>query len=158
MICCCLSFSDWNPSTGLYHTDNTIYNEIKVDADQVHSDHASAADDFVCKICHTYLVGCGPRLTVCNHLFCGDCLEHWFDVHPALRSWAQVAKTAATTELRQVPCPVCKTPLAENRDIVQLDKSMTTGSANMWKTLTKIKICNKMLLLLTFVVVDLCCC
>jgi hypothetical protein len=72
-------------------------------------------DELTCKICHTYILGCAPKLTKCAHAFCGDCFESWIQVQPTFRSWAQVAKTAG--QARLVPCPVCKTPLNDKTDI-----------------------------------------
>lgn len=91
------------------------FDEIKVDTDLLKSTRTAEADELVCKICHTYFLGCAPKLTKCMHAFCGDCLESWIQVQPTFRSWAQVAKTAG--QARLVPCPVCKTPLNDKTDI-----------------------------------------
>lgn len=89
--------------------------EIKVDTDLLKGKRSAEEDELVCKICHTYFLGCAPKLTKCAHAFCGDCLESWIQVQPTFRSWAQVAKTAG--QARQVPCPVCKAPLNDKTDI-----------------------------------------
>lgn len=92
------------------------FDEIKVDTDLLKGKKTTEADELICKICHTYFLGCAPKLTKCMHVFCGDCLESWIQVQPTFRSWAQVAKTAAG-QARLVPCPVCKTPLNDKTDI-----------------------------------------
>ena len=89
--------------------------EIKIDTDLLKGKRSHEADELICKICHTYFLGCAPKLTKCAHAFCGDCLESWIQVQPTFRSWAQVAKTAG--QARQVPCPVCKAPLNDKVDI-----------------------------------------
>ena len=89
--------------------------EIKVDTDMTKGKRKPEADELICKICHTYFLGCAPKLTKCGHAFCGDCLESWIQVQPTFRSWAQVAKTAG--QARLVPCPVCKAPLNDTTDI-----------------------------------------
>lgn len=89
--------------------------EIKVDTDLLKGKRTAEADELICKICHTYFLGCAPKLTKCGHAFCGDCLESWIQVQPTFRSWAQVAKTAG--QARLVPCPVCKAPLNDKTDI-----------------------------------------
>ena len=91
------------------------FEEIKVDTDLLRGSRTAEADELICKICHTYFLGCAPKLTKCAHAFCGDCLESWIQVQPTFRSWAQVAKTAG--QARLVPCPVCKTPLNDKTDI-----------------------------------------
>jgi len=91
------------------------FEEIKVDTDLLRGKRSPEADELICKICHTYFLGCAPKLTKCAHAFCGDCLESWIQVQPTLRSWAQIAKTAG--QARLVPCPVCKTPLNDKTDI-----------------------------------------
>ena len=91
------------------------FEEIKVDVDLFKGKRTTEADELICKICHTYFLGCAPKLTKCMHVFCGDCLESWIQVQPTFRSWAQVAKTAG--QARLVPCPVCKTPLNDKTDI-----------------------------------------
>ena len=91
------------------------FDEIKIDTDLLRGKRTPEADELVCKICHTYFLGCAPKLTKCAHAFCGDCLESWIQVQPTLRSWAQIAKTAG--QARLVPCPVCKTPLNDKTDI-----------------------------------------
>jgi hypothetical protein len=91
------------------------FDEIKVDTDLLKGVRTSEADELICKICHTYFLGCAPKLTKCAHAFCGDCLESWIQVQPTFRSWAQVAKSAG--QARLVPCPVCKAPLNDKADI-----------------------------------------
>ena len=91
------------------------FDEIKVDTDLLRAKRSAEDDELICKICHTYFLGCAPKLTKCAHAFCGDCLESWIQVQPTLRSWAQIAKTAG--QARLVPCPVCKTPLNDKTDI-----------------------------------------
>ena len=91
------------------------FDEIKVDTDLLKGKRTAEADELICKICHTYFLGCAPKVTRCAHAFCGDCLESWIQVQPTFRSWAQVAKTAG--QARLVPCPVCKHPLNDKTDI-----------------------------------------
>lgn len=84
-------------------------------------------DELVCKICFN-VVGCNPKLTKCSHLFCGDCLEHWFASHPGNQTWAQRAKTAGA-----VPCPICKTLLQKQEDVFPLKKDGKCSSGLLWR-------------------------
>lgn len=111
--------------------------EFKVQADQLLL--GGEAEEFVCKICQTHVVGCGPTLTNCSHLFCGDCLAQWFNQHPESQSWAQRAKAAGPD--RVVPCPVCKQPLNVKRDLYPVCGA-TSRSENLllWRMLSSLKI------------------
>jgi len=111
--------------------------EFKVQADQLLL--GGEAEEFVCKICQTHVVGMGPTLTNCSHLFCGDCLGQWFNAHPDNQSWAQRAKAAGPE--RVVPCPVCKQPLNEKRDLYPVCGA-TSRSENLllWRMLSSLKI------------------
>jgi len=83
--------------------------EVKVTVDQVLLEDGIDTDlvgEFTCKICLSHLVGCGPVLTRCAHLFCGDCIGQWFTMQPGNKTWAQRAQGGGT-----VPCPTCKEPL-----------------------------------------------
>jgi len=113
-----------------------VEDEVKVQADQLCS---GDAEEFVCKICQTHVVGCGPKLTNCSHLFCGDCLGQWFNQHPESQTWAQRARSAGPD--RVVPCPVCKQPLHEKRDLYPVDGA-TSRSENLllWRMLSSLKI------------------
>lgn len=109
--------------------------EIKVQEDQL----LSEAEEFICKICQIHVVGCSPKLTSCSHLFCGDCLAQWFSQHPDIQTWAQRAKSAGPERI--VPCPVCKQPLNEKKDLYPVCGS-TQRSENLllWRMLSALKI------------------
>lgn len=109
--------------------------EVKVQEDQL----LSEAEEFVCKICQIHVVGCGPKLTCCSHLFCGDCIAQWFAQHPQSQTWAQRARAAGPE--RVVPCPVCKQPLNEKRDLYPVC-GVTSRSENLllWRMLSSLKI------------------
>lgn len=113
--------------------------EVKVQEDQL----LGEAEEFICKICQIHVVGCGPKLTSCSHLFCGDCIAQWFAQHPESQTWAQRAKAAGPE--RVVPCPVCKQPLNEKRDLYPVC-GVTSRSENLllWRMLSSLKImcCN----------------
>lgn len=117
--------------------EEIIEEECKVQADQLLL--GGEAEEFVCKICQTHVVGCGPTLTNCSHLFCGDCLGQWFAQHPESQTWAQRAKAAGPD--RVVPCPVCKQPLNEKRDLYPVCGA-TSRSENLllWRMLSSLKI------------------
>jgi hypothetical protein len=101
--------------------------DMKVGAEQL-TMHEDFADEFVCKICLVHVVGCGPKLTKCSHLFCGDCLQQWFARHPNNQTWAQRAKSGGS-----VPCPVCKTALHKETDIFPVEKHGDDNSAMLWR-------------------------
>lgn len=109
--------------------------ETKVQEDQL----LSEADEFICKICQIHVAGCGPKLTSCSHLFCGDCIAQWFNQHPQSQTWAQRAKSAGPD--RVVPCPVCKQPLSERKDLYPVC-GVTSRSENLllWRMLSSLKI------------------
>jgi len=86
-------------------------------------------DELVCKVCYD-VVGSEPRLTKCAHLFCGDCLSKWFTAQPQTQSWAQ-----RTSSNGLVPCPVCKEPLHEDRDLFTLRKDGANGNGMLWSML-----------------------
>lgn len=115
--------------------ENIEPEEVKVQEDQL----LSEADEFICKICQIHVVGCSPKLTSCSHLFCGDCIAQWFSQHPESQTWAQRARAAGPE--RVVPCPVCKQPLNENRDLYPLC-GVTCRSENLllWRMLSSLKI------------------
>lgn len=115
--------------------DQLDLDEVKVQEDQL----LSEAEEFICKICQIHVVGCSPKLTSCSHLFCGDCIAQWFAQHPESQSWAQRAKNAGSE--RVVPCPVCKQPLGEKRDLYPVC-GLTSRSENLllWRMLSSLKI------------------
>lgn len=115
--------------------DDFDENEEKVQADQLTGD----AEEFICKICQVHVVGCSPKLTNCSHLFCGDCLAQWFAQHPESQTWAQRARSAGPE--RVVPCPVCKQPLNEKKDLHPVCGA-TSRSENLllWRMLSSLKI------------------
>lgn len=109
--------------------------EVKVQEDQL----LSEAEEFICGICQIHVAGCGPKLTSCSHLFCGDCIAQWFNQHPKSQTWAQRAKSAGPD--RVVPCPVCKQPLSERKDLYPVC-GLTSRSENLllWRMLSSLKI------------------
>ncbi|CAE8609602.1 unnamed protein product, partial [Polarella glacialis] len=115
--------------------DDLAEDEAKVQADQLLGD----AEEFICKICQVHVVGCSPKLTNCSHLFCGDCLAQWFAQHPESQTWAQRARSAGPE--RVVPCPVCKQPLNEKKDLYPVCGA-TSRSENLllWRMLSSLKI------------------
>lgn len=115
--------------------DDLAEDEVKVQADQLSGD----AEEFICKICQVHVVGCSPKLTNCSHLFCGDCLAQWFAQHPESQTWAQRARSAGPE--RVVPCPVCKQPLNEKKDLHPVCGA-TSRSENLllWRMLSSLKI------------------
>ena len=58
--------------------------------------------EFVCAIC-LHLVGRGPSLTSCQHLFCGDCIAQWVG-----------------QKRGGAPCPTCNT-IIHKHDLVSLN-------------------------------------
>jgi len=115
--------------------DDINLDEVKVQEDQL----LSEAEEFICKICQIHVVGCSPKLTNCSHLFCGDCIAQWFSQHPESQTWAQRARSAGPE--RVVPCPVCKQPLNEKRDLYPVCGA-TSRSENLllWRMLSSLKI------------------
>ncbi|OLP88002.1 CCR4-NOT transcription complex subunit 3 [Symbiodinium microadriaticum] len=109
--------------------------EVKVLEEQL----VQEAEEFICKICQIYVVGCVPKLTTCSHIFCGDCIATWFNQHPDTQTWAQRAKAAGPD--RCVPCPVCKKSLNENHDLSPVC-SNTQRSENvlLWRMLSQKRI------------------
>jgi len=105
----CVDSADHPSTTKSELSAGEHISEAKVTADQVLLEDGIDTDlvsEFTCKICLTHLVGCGPVLTQCAHLFCGDCIGQWFTMQPGNKSWAQRAQGGGT-----VPCPTCKEPL-----------------------------------------------
>lgn len=83
--------------------------EEKVLAEQLvlgDDEDSEIAKEFVCKICLSHVVGHGPKLTRCSHIFCGDCVAEWFAACPSNQTWAQRARSGGS-----IPCPVCKEQL-----------------------------------------------
>lgn len=109
--------------------------EVKIQEDQL----IGEAEEFICKICYVHVVGNGPFLTNCSHLFCGDCLNEWFQTHPECQSWAQRAKSAGPQRI--VPCPVCKQNLNEKTDLYPVcSTSMRSENLLLWRMLSSLKI------------------
>merc|ERR1712216_869737 len=114
------------------------HTEVKVQWDQLLMDTADDTgmiEEFVCKICQVHVVGCGPKLARCSHLFCGDCIAKWFEVQPRSQTWAQRAQSAGL-----VPCPVCKEPLHQERDLFSVCATGQNESAFLWRMLSGVKI------------------
>lgn len=112
--------------------------DVKVQWDQLvreSADDNEMLDEFVCKICQVHVVGCGPKLARCSHLFCGDCISKWFETQPQSLSWAQRAQAAGT-----VPCPVCKEPLNQSKDLFPVCAAGRNESALLWRLLSGVKI------------------
>jgi len=115
-----------------------VNEEIKVSCDQIlreTADDSEMLEEFICKICQVHIVGAEPKLTRCSHLFCGDCIAQWFEVHPRSLSWAQRAKAKGL-----VPCPVCKEPLHQERDLFRVCATGQNESALLWRLLSGVKI------------------
>jgi hypothetical protein len=108
--------------------------DMKVGAEQLVSDD-DFADEFVCNICLVHVVGCGPKLTKCSHLFCGDCLHQWFMQHPGNQTWAQRAKSGGC-----VPCPVCKTALNKDTDVFPVEEHGDGDSAILWQMIQGLQV------------------
>lgn len=93
--------------------------EPKVTVDQVLAGDGMNDEmigEFTCRVCMD-IVGCGPMLTSCSHLFCGDCIKQWFTMNPGNKTWAQRAQDGGS-----VPCPVCKEPLNKETDLHPVSK------------------------------------
>lgn len=115
-----------------------VHKEGKVQWDQMKqetADDSSMLEEFICKICQVHIVGCGPKLARCSHLFCGDCIGTWFKVQPRSLSWAQRAQSGGL-----VPCPVCKEPLHEERDLFDVCATGQNESALLYRLLSGVKI------------------
>mmetsp|Transcript_19411 Transcript_19411/g.16614 ORF Transcript_19411/g.16614 Transcript_19411/m.16614 type:complete len:86 (+) Transcript_19411:3-260(+) len=67
-------------------------------------------------------------------------LEEWSQIQPTFRSWVQVARTAG--QARNVPCPVCKTPLNDKKEIFSINPPdpQRPECQSIWKMLSKLKI------------------
>lgn len=118
---------------------NYVVNDAqsKIPSDQLIMNE-SFADEFVCKLCNN-VVGCGPQLTKCSHLLCGDCFQEWFDARP--NSLAKTQGKAGSV----APCPVCRTLLRKEQDIYPVEKCGKAASAFVWRMLQGLKIkCNAM--------------
>lgn len=98
-------------------------------------DDCEMLEEFICKICQVHVVGCEPKLARCSHLFCGDCIATWFEVQPRSQSWAQRAQSAGC-----VPCPVCKEPLHEERDLFPVCSEGQNECALLYRLLSGVKI------------------
>jgi len=108
----------------------------KICAEQlIKADDDSFAEEFICQICQVHVVGCGPKLTKCSHLFCGDCLQQWVESHPCNQTWAQRAKTGGA-----VPCPVCKTMLQKGTDLYPIEKDGDDNSAFLWQMIQTLQV------------------
>mmetsp|Transcript_103295 Transcript_103295/g.179202 ORF Transcript_103295/g.179202 Transcript_103295/m.179202 type:complete len:848 (+) Transcript_103295:118-2661(+) len=132
--------SQANGSDSWRNEDKKVLDDINLDEVKVQEDQLlSEAEEFICKICQVHIVGCSPKLTNCSHLFCGDCIAQWFNQQPQTQSWAQRAKSAGSE--RVVPCPVCKQPLNEKKDLYPVC-SATSRSENLllWRMLSSMKI------------------
>jgi len=115
-----------------------VHKEAKVQWDQMKretADDSNMLEEFICKICQVHIVGCGPKLARCSHLFCGDCIGTWFKVQPRSLSWAQRAQSGGL-----VPCPVCKEPLHEERDLFDVCATGQNESALLYRLLSGVKI------------------
>jgi hypothetical protein len=106
--------------------------DVKVQFDQVLREDE---EEFICKICQVHVVGCEPKLARCSHIFCGDCIAKWFEAHPRSLSWAQRAQSDG-----RVPCPVCKEPLHEQKDLFNVGPTGQSESALLWRLLSGVKI------------------
>jgi len=91
--------------------------------------------EFTCRICRVHMVGCGPVLTRCSHLFCGDCIQQWFAMNPGNTTWAQRAQSGGS-----VPCPVCKEPLHKDKDLHPVRHDGDGGSKMLHKLLSATRI------------------
>lgn len=112
--------------------------EAKVMVDQLLDTAGPAneiADEFKCKICMVHMVGCGPVLTECAHLFCGDCMAQWFASQPGIKTWAQRAQSGGS-----VPCPVCKQALQKERDLHPVCADGDGGSKALYQMLSRTRI------------------
>lgn len=116
--------------------------EVKVRKDQVLA--GEAAQELVCGICHG-IVGCGPVVTKCSHLFCGDCIGQCFEKQQnpeGGQSWAQRAKSGQGGS--SIPCPVSGM-LLEEKDLFPISSSATrSGDKMLFRLLSSLKIvcCN----------------
>jgi hypothetical protein len=123
---------------GLKAEECTQHIDVKVQWDQllhVEGDDGEMMEEFICKICQVHVVGCEPKLARCSHIFCGDCIAKWFETQPKSQSWAQRAQSAGL-----VPCPVCKEPLHEERDLFTVCPNGQNESALLWRLLSGVKI------------------
>jgi len=133
--------SSLNSTDGQVEVDEAIpeANDVKVMIDQLiheEGDDCEMLEALSCKICQVNIVGCGPKMASCSHLFCGDCIAKWFEVHPRSLSWAQRASSAGL-----VPCPVCKEPLHQERDLFLVcAEGKSEMSALLWRMLSGVKI------------------
>jgi len=109
--------------------------EAKVLVEQLAPGVGDIASDLICQICQLHVVGCEPKMTTCSHLFCGDCIAKWLEVHPSCQSWATRMKSGGV-----VPCPVCKEPLRADRDLYPVCAGGPGGSGMLWEFLAATKI------------------
>jgi len=115
-----------------------ISSEVKVLVDQLLKEQTAdteIVDEFICKICQVHIVGQGPKLARCSHLFCGDCIATWFSTHPENQTWAQRAQAKGS-----VPCPVCKELLHEENDLFPVCADGRMESAFLWQMLSSLRI------------------
>eukprot|EP00928_Gymnodinium_smaydae_P066288 TRINITY_DN49324_c0_g1_i1.p1 TRINITY_DN49324_c0_g1~~TRINITY_DN49324_c0_g1_i1.p1 ORF type:complete len:392 (-),score=45.27 TRINITY_DN49324_c0_g1_i1:393-1568(-) len=95
-------------------------------------------DEFICSIC-LHVVGSCPKLTKCSHLFCGDCLDKWFEAQPSSQSWAQRAKAGGA-----IPCPTCKTTLHKHEDVFVVSKDGDSHTSLLWHMISALQVkCHK---------------
>merc|ERR1712048_592305 len=126
------------PAIGKDDSDHGDSEEVKVLADQLcgeDEEEMAIAQEFVCQICLVHVVGNTPQLTSCSHLFCGDCIDKWSEVHPGNQSWARRAQSGNT-----VPCPACKEPLEKGRDLHEVSATAEGNGASLWQMLCGTKI------------------
>mmetsp|Transcript_47567 Transcript_47567/g.85909 ORF Transcript_47567/g.85909 Transcript_47567/m.85909 type:complete len:374 (-) Transcript_47567:82-1203(-) len=129
-------------ASGMKASEERSSDEVKVQWNQLVRDEDTEVvpvDELICKICQVHVVGCKPKLSICSHLFCGDCIEKWFDVHPGIQSWAQRAKLSGPGG-RVVPCPVCKVQLQEGRDLYPVCAAGEGMSSQLWQIIASLKI------------------
>lgn len=105
----------------------------------------SSAQEFVCGICQEFVVGCGPVLTSCSHLFCGDCFDRWTEACPIEQSWAErLDSRAGLADEVSVPCPACGESLDLPGDLspISSDSQQSTNLV-LWRMLSSLKVACK---------------
>mmetsp|Transcript_18519 Transcript_18519/g.43356 ORF Transcript_18519/g.43356 Transcript_18519/m.43356 type:complete len:581 (+) Transcript_18519:96-1838(+) len=114
--------------------DNGKGVNTKVAVEQLLDSEFSA--EFTCKVCLVHIVGNGPMLTRCSHLFCGDCIVKWLESHPTYcQTWAQRAQGGGT-----IPCPVCKEPLNKDRDLFKVGPDSGRDGMALWGLISQLKV------------------
>jgi hypothetical protein len=121
-------------SEGPQFCADTALSVAKVLVEQVVGE-GDLAPEFICQICKLHVASCRPKLTTCSHLFCGDCIDKWLEVHASGQSWASRVKAGGA-----VPCPVCKEPLRGEKDLHEVCPEGTGGSGALWAMLAATKI------------------